>query len=71
MRKKIILIVISIPVLILLTSLSYTCIKKYCSHVEADKLYRAGLEPKYNKDNVFSPRAELEFYDSLLQKPWY
>jgi hypothetical protein len=70
MRKKIILIVISIPVLILLTSLSYTCIKKYCSHVEADKLYRAGLEPKYNKDNVFSPRAELEFYDSLLQKPW-
>jgi hypothetical protein len=67
MRKKILIITISVPILILLTSLSYTCIKKYCESAEATRLYREGLKPINNKNNPFYPSAALAFYDSLLK----
>jgi hypothetical protein len=69
MRKKIVIIIISFPVLILLTSVSYTCIQKYCSTRDANRAYREGLKPVYDKMNLFCPEAELAFYDSLLQNP--
>ncbi len=67
MRKKIIVLAIAIPIFLLLTSISYTCIKKYCETDEATRLYREGLKPVYDKKNQFYPQAELAFYDSLLQ----
>jgi hypothetical protein len=67
MRKKILIIAASIPLLIILTSVSYICIQKYCDRQEAMNLYRDGLKPIFNKDNPFCPEAELAFYDSLLR----
>jgi hypothetical protein len=70
MRKKIIIIALSIPILVLLTSVSFTCIQKYCEKVEATRLYREGLMPIDNKDNPFYPKATLAFFDSLLKMPF-
>src|SRR5450432_2980401 len=67
MRRKILIIAIAIPLLLLLTSVSYTCIKNYCAMADATQLYRAGLQNIYSKDNQFTPQAELDFYDSLLK----
>src|SRR5450432_2181177 len=67
MRRKILIIAIAIPLLLLLTSVSYTCIKNYCAMADATRLYRAGLQNIYSKDNQFTPQAELDFYDSLLK----
>jgi FG-GAP-like repeat/ASPIC and UnbV len=67
MRRKILIIAIAIPFLILLTSVSYTCIRNYCAMADATRMYQAGLKNIYSKDNQFTPQAELDFYDSLLK----
>ncbi|HTB25349.1 MAG TPA: CRTAC1 family protein [Puia sp.] len=69
MRKKILIIAIAIPALILLTSVTLTCIKKYCDKADATRLYTEGLKPIDNKDNPFYPKAALAFFDSLLKIP--
>jgi hypothetical protein len=67
MRRKIIIMVISIPLFILLCSVCYNCITDYRALAEARRLYHAGLQNVYSKDNQFTPQAELDFYDSLLK----
>jgi FG-GAP-like repeat/ASPIC and UnbV len=69
MRKKILIIIISIPLLVLLTSLSYTCIKKYCENVEATQLYKEGLKPIKNRNNLFDPQTALDYCDSMSRSP--
>ncbi len=69
MRKKILLIGISISVILLLTSLSFICIRNYCKKAEAIQLYREGLKPKKDKNSPFDPAATLAYCDSLLRLP--
>ncbi len=67
MRKKIIIIASAITVFIFLTSITLTCIKKYCDKADATRLYLEGLKPMDDKDNPFYPKVALAFYDSLLK----
>ena len=69
MRKKIIITAIAIPILIILTSISVKCVNLYCARKEADRIYHNGLKLVFDKNNPFSPRAELDFYDSLIKLP--
>ncbi len=69
MRKKILIIVIAIPVLLLLSSVSYVCIKNYCEKAEVTELYKEGLSPKNEKDNPFNPASALAYCDSLSRLP--
>ncbi|HSZ32073.1 MAG TPA: CRTAC1 family protein, partial [Puia sp.] len=69
MRKKILIIIISVPLLVLLTSLSYTCFKNYCANVEAAELYKEGLKPIKSTNNQFDPQTALDYCDSLSRSP--
>jgi FG-GAP-like repeat/ASPIC and UnbV len=69
MRKKILIIIISIPLLVLLTSLSYICIKNYCENAEATQLYKEGLKPIKSTNNQFDPQTALDYCDSLARSP--
>jgi FG-GAP-like repeat/ASPIC and UnbV len=69
MRKKILIIIISVPLLVLLTSLSYMCFERYCANAEKTKLYNEGLIPSKNIDNQFAPQTALNYCDSMLRKP--
>jgi hypothetical protein len=66
MRRKIIIVVIAVPLLLLLTSVTYTCVRNYCLNRDATRLYKEGLINHYDKNNQFTPKAELDFYDSVL-----
>ncbi len=70
MKKKIIFIVLSIPVILGITSVTIRCVNIYCSNANANRLYQDGLKLVYDKNNQFSPQAELDFYDSLLKLPF-
>jgi hypothetical protein len=67
--KTLIIIILGAGLLVLLTSLTYVCIKKYRGDSEAERLYRAGLKKIYHRDNAFSPESQLAFYDSLELVP--
>jgi FG-GAP-like repeat/ASPIC and UnbV len=67
MRKYLVLTGVGLPLLVLLSSLSYKCFRKYCDKQEAVHLYHEGLKPIFSRENPFCPAAELAFYDSLLQ----
>ncbi len=69
MRKKILIIIISIPLLLLLTSLCYTCFKNYCANEEATELYKDGLKPIKSRNNQFDPQTALEYCDSMSRSP--
>jgi tetratricopeptide (TPR) repeat protein len=67
MRKKILILVIVIPLLLLLTAISFYAVKKYNVIQQKTKLYREGLKTIYDKDNPFCSEARLAYLDSLLQ----
>ena len=69
MQKKILRIVIAVPLFLILTAACYKCFEKYYKRAEAIRLYYKGLEPVEDKSNPFAVRAELAFYDSLLKLP--
>src|SRR5450432_2845468 len=69
MRKKILRMVIAVPLFLILTSVCYKCFNKYYKRAEATRLYQEGLKPVEDKSNPFAARAELAFYDSLLKLP--
>jgi FG-GAP-like repeat/ASPIC and UnbV len=57
---------IAIPISLILTSITYTCVRNYCANLEASRIYKKGLVNQYDKNNQFTPKAELDFYDSIL-----
>ncbi|HLA58179.1 MAG TPA: CRTAC1 family protein, partial [Puia sp.] len=66
MRRKIFIAAIAIPILLLLTSVTYTCIRNYCANLDAYRIYKKALVNQNDKNNQFTPQAELDFYDSIL-----
>lgn len=69
-KKTLVVTVAGVVIFLLLTSVTYICVKKYRSGNEAVLQYRAGLKKIYNKDNEFVPEAQLAFYDSLELVPF-
>jgi hypothetical protein len=69
MKGKILVMIITGAAFILLSSVTYTRVKKFYADKEATHLYREGLKEVYSKDNPFCPKAELAFYDSLELLP--
>jgi len=70
MRKKTLVISITgVAVFVLLTSLTYICVKRYNNNKETRQVYRAGLKRIFDKDNAFVPEAQLAFFDSLELLP--
>jgi hypothetical protein len=70
MKKKTLVISITgVIIFVLLTSVTYNCVKKYYSEKASLQLYRAGLKRIYDKDNPFYPEAQLAFFDSLELTP--
>ena len=68
MRKNI-LIAVTIVLLLVLGFFGFRYIKTSSKNVEANRLYKEGLKPVFDKDNQFNPQAEINFYDSLLKSP--
>lgn len=54
---------------LLILAVSFSFIKKKNDTREATRLYYEGLKPVRDKDNPFTPEAQLAFYDSLELLP--
>ncbi|HZZ74269.1 MAG TPA: hypothetical protein VFE04_00005, partial [Puia sp.] len=61
--------IIAVPLLLLLIFSSYSYIKNYRKKAEANRMYTEGLKFIIDKNNQFNPRAEINFYDSLIKQP--
>jgi hypothetical protein len=69
MTRNIRVTIIIVSVTLLISAVSFRYIKKFCATKEATRFYLEGLKPIKNKDNPFSPEAQLAFYDSLELLP--
>src|SRR5689334_247414 len=71
MKKKTLVITLSgVVIFVLLTSVTYICVKSYRNDNKALLQYKAGLQRIFDKDNAFVPEAQLAFYDSLELLPY-
>ena len=64
-KKTLVISLAGVAAFVLLTSVTYICVKKYRNDNEALLQYQAGLQRIFNRDNTFVPEAQLAFYDSL------
>ena len=56
-------------IFLLVTTFSYTYIKRRNDTREANRLYQQGLTPAGGKDNPFLVDRQLAYYDSLAALP--
>jgi tetratricopeptide (TPR) repeat protein len=66
MRKKV-FVLLAATLIVLLTMVSYSAVKKYNAKKKLTNLYQQGLKPIYDKENPFSLDARLVYLDSLLR----
>ncbi|HMH21426.1 MAG TPA: FG-GAP-like repeat-containing protein [Puia sp.] len=64
MKANIRILIVASSAILLITTVSYTYIKKHNLLREETRLYEAGLRPVRDKDNPFYPEAALVHYDS-------
>ncbi|MDR3715161.1 MAG: CRTAC1 family protein [Puia sp.] len=50
---------------------SYTYREKRSERERLNQIYRTGLKPVYDKDNPFTPEAEIAYCDSVIALPAY
>jgi len=62
-------ILVATLIFLLVTTFSYTYIKRRNDTKEANRLYREGLKPAGGKDNPFLVDLQLAYYDSLAALP--
>ena len=70
MKAKMLILAATGAAFILLSSVTFVRVKRYYSDKEATRLYKEGLKKMNHKDNPFTPKAQLLFYDSLELLPY-
>jgi FG-GAP-like repeat/ASPIC and UnbV len=68
--KKInsVILISSIALLVIFIT-SFTYLKKHERLEKMNQLYQEGLKEAFNKENTFTPGAEMAYYDSILAMP--
>ncbi len=67
MRKKILIIIVAALFIIILSSVTFVCVKKILRHPGTGPILYSEAAPVLNRNNPFCVKASLAFYDSLAQ----
>ncbi len=67
MKPKYLRLGAGIVILLGLGGLSFVSICRYCEFREADARYHAGLKINTSRQNPFYPKADYDYFDSVLQ----
>src|ERR1700733_7591965 len=69
MRTKIIRIMIAISAFVLIAGLCWVWLSKHAERDRLNRLYKEGLKPINDKDNIYNPAAGLAYEDSAMAVP--
>ena len=67
MKQKFRLLILVIPIILVIATVSYAYIRRHSDLEETLQRYRDGLMPVKTRDNNFYPEGQLAYYDSLAE----